>query len=96
MPLRPRRPDLDSVQTRRKTNGFQPRKLFGNNRLTIRLPDILSSPMTRETLYNIRKFLVKARVASHSEEQEFFDALNALDHMINATKPPSRVPQQVN
>jgi hypothetical protein len=52
--------------------------------------------MTRETLYNIRKFLVKARVASHTEEQEFFEALNALDHLINATKPSPRYTQRVN
>jgi hypothetical protein len=38
--------------------------------------------MTEETLYTIRKFLIKARVSSHTEEQEFFDALNALDRMI--------------
>ena len=51
--------------------------------------------MTRETLYNIRKFLVKARVASHTEEQEFFEALEALDRMIKTT-PSQRIPQQVN
>jgi hypothetical protein len=51
--------------------------------------------MTRETLYNIRKFLVKARVASHTEEQEFFQALAELDQMIK-TAPPQRIPQQVN
>lgn len=93
--MRPRRPDMDSVQTRRQTNGYEPRKFFGNNRLTFRRPAILSSPMTRETLYNIRKFLVKARVASHTEEQEFFEALEALDRMIKTT-PSQRIPQQVN
>jgi hypothetical protein len=51
--------------------------------------------MTRETLYNIRRFLVKARVASHTEEQEFFEALAELDRMIQ-TAPSQRAHQRVN
>jgi len=38
--------------------------------------------MTTETLYTIRKYLVRARVAGHVEEEEFFQALQALDRQI--------------
>ena len=38
--------------------------------------------MTRESLYTIRKFLVRARVAGHTEEDEFFRALQDLDRLI--------------
>lgn len=38
--------------------------------------------MTTETLYAIRKYLVRARVAGHTEEDEFFKALQELDRAI--------------
>jgi hypothetical protein len=38
--------------------------------------------MTTETLYTIRKYLVRARVQGHTEEEEFFQTLQALDRAI--------------
>jgi hypothetical protein len=43
--------------------------------------------MTRQTLETIRKYLVTARV-SRPEEDEFFRALNELDHLLIASSRP--------
>ena len=52
--------------------------------MTVNRVAIVSGLMTRESFYTIRKFLVRARVANHTEEEEFFRALQALDRMILA------------
>lgn len=43
--------------------------------------------MTRESLYTIRKYLTRARVSGH-EEEEFFWALKELDRLIQAASKP--------
>lgn len=50
--------------------------------------------MTRESLYTIRKFLTRARVSGH-EEEEFFWALKELDRLILAAQQPRRDTQRV-
>jgi hypothetical protein len=50
--------------------------------------------MTRESLYTIRKYLTRARVSGH-EEEEFFWALKQLDAMIAVSHQIPRDTQRV-